>query len=207
MPVFPKPSSIDDSRRIVLKGAAFGLLTALFSPLLSIPAANAASPGPQSKKTLIVYYSWSGNTRQIVGQIQKTIQADVVELKPVDPYPAEYKPTTVRAKKEQEANYRPPLSTTIDNLDDYDTVIIGSPNWWGTVAMPVFTFLETYDLSGKNVAVYITHEGSRLGRAVDDVKRLSPNANVLEGLAIRGSGVGSAQKDVNAWLQKTGLAR
>lgn len=194
------------SRRTFFGGIALGLIAAALAPAFSVSTAHAAQ-GEGKGKTLIIYYSWGGNTRQIVGQIQKTIQADVVELKTVDPYPEEYRPTTVQAKKELEANYRPPLSTKIGNLDDYDTVIIGSPNWWGTVAMPVFTFLESYDLSGKKVAVYITHEGSRLGRAVDDVTRLCPKAEILEGLAIRGGSVGSAQRDVDAWLRKIGLTQ
>jgi flavodoxin len=186
---------------------AFGLLAVKFTSILPLSVADAASSILAGSKTLIVYYSWSGNTRQIVGQIRKTIQADVFELKTVDPYPEEYRPTTVQAKKEQEAGYRPPLSTKIDNLGDYDVIIIGSPNWWGTVAMPVFTFLESYDLSGKTIAMYITHEGSRLGNSMDDLRKLCPNSTILEGLAIRGGSVGSAQKDVDAWLRKIGLAK
>lgn len=192
------------SRRSLIKGAALGLLTASLGSTFS---ANAAAGNLADKKILIIYYSWGGNTRQIVSQIKNKIQADVVELKTVDPYPEEYRPTTVQAKKEQEANYRPPLENKINNLKDYDVIIIGSPNWWGTVAMPVFTFLESYDLSGKTIALCMTHEGSRLGNSLDDLKRLCPNSDILEGLAIRGGGVASAQNDVAAWLRKIGLAQ
>lgn len=201
-----KKNIAGNPRRTMLRKLAVGLLAAVLAPVLSVPSAHAASPVLAGKKALMVYYSWGGNTRQVVSQIQKTIQADAVELKTVDPYPEEYRPTTVQARKELEANFRPPLSTRIDNLSEYDVIIIGSPNWWGTVAMPVFTFLGSYDLSGKTVAMYITHEGSRLGRAMDDLTRLCPASSILEGLAIRGGSVGSAQNDVTAWLRKIGLA-
>lgn len=194
-------------RRCVLFGMGCGLLGATLAPLLSSSKALAAVTGQAGGKTLIVYYSWGGNTRQVVDHIQKTISADVVELKPVTPYPEEYRPTTQQAKREQEANFRPPLSTKIDNLETYDNVIIGSPNWWGTLAMPVFTFLDSYDLSGKRVGLFITHEGSRLGRSLDDLKRLEPGATILDGLAIRGGSVASAQSDVAAWLQNIGMVR
>jgi flavodoxin len=203
-----KFSSFSSCWRVLTKGMVFfGLLGSTLVSLLPVSSANAASTDLTGKKTLIVYYSWGGNTRQIVDQIRKTIQADVFELKTVDPYPEEYRPTTVQAKREQETGYRPPLSTKIDNLDAYDVIIIGSPNWWGTVAMPVFTFLESYTLSGKTIAMYITHEGSRLGNSMDDLRKLCPSSTVLEGLAIRGGSVGSAQKDVDAWLRKIGLAK
>ena len=193
-------------RRSLLMALVFGALTIPLAPIFSVCQANAATRNPEVNKVLIVYYSWGGNTRQIVSQVQNTIQADVVELKAVNPYPEAYRPTTVQAKKELESGYRPALSTKIDNLDNYNTIIIGSPNWWGTVAMPIMTFLEEYDLSGKTIAMYITHEGSRLGNSMGDLKKFCPNSTVLEGLAIRGGSAGSAQKDVAAWLRKIGLA-
>ena len=200
-----KQSPSATSRRTVIKGLASGLVASAFVPLLPFSSSNAAPMDLAGKKTLIVYYSRSGNTRQIVGQIQKSIQADTVELQTVYPYPTEYRPMTQQAKKELEGGYRPPLSTKIDNIEKYDVIIIGSPNWWGTMAMPVFTFLESYDLSGKTIAMYITHEGSRLGNSMNDLKRLCSKSTFLEGLAIRGGSVASAQGDVDKWLRAIGL--
>lgn len=193
------------SRRNILKSLAFSLVAPLFSPLLPA-AAKAAAPSRASKKALVVYYSRSGNTRQVAAHIQSIIPADAVEIQTVTPYPAEYRATTEQAKQELAAGYRPPLSTKIDNLSDYDVIIIGSPNWWGTMAVPMFTFLDSYDLSGKTLALYMTHGGSGLGHSLSDLKRLCPNSTILEGLAIRGGSVGSAQKEVEGWLRKTGLA-
>jgi flavodoxin len=195
-------------RRILIRAMAFfGLLGVALASLPQASSANDAPADLAGKKTLITYYSWGGNTRQIVGQIQKTIKADVFELQTADPYPEEYRPTTVQAKREQETGYRPPLKSRLENLGDYDVVIIGSPIWWGTMAMPVFTFLDSYDLSGKTIALYTTHGGSRLGKSMDDLKKLCPNSTILEGLAIPGGSVGSAQSDVDAWLRKIGLAK
>lgn len=190
------------SRRRFFAAMALGAFAASLSRFFPTSFAHAASSG-RGGKTLIVYYSWSGNTRQIASQVHEIIPAaDLVELQTVVPYPAEYRQTTEQAKKEQQANYRPPLSTKIDNLDQYSTIFIGSPNWWGTVSMPVFTFLDEYDLSGKTVGVFITHEGSRLGRAVEDVQKRCAGGKILEGLAVRGGSVGSARPEVAAWLRK-----
>ena len=97
---------------------------------------------------------------------------------------------------------RPELSSSVENMDDYDTVFIGYPNWWGTMPMTMFTFLESYDFSGKTVIPFCTHEGSALGRSESDITELIPDAELLEGLAIRGSNVDSAGSDVTHWLEE-----
>jgi flavodoxin len=140
-------------------------------------------------------------------QIQSVTGADIFELKTVTPYPKEYRPTTEQAKREQESGYRPPLSTKPENLSDYDVIFIGSPNWWGTLAMPFFTFLEENNLSGKTVVPFMTHEGSGFGNALADLKRLCPNAAIMEGLAIRGGRVQGAQSEIARWLSKIGMSR
>lgn len=202
-----KQTRADRMRRVFVKSMVFSLAVAAMASLPLFSPASAAAAELAGKKTLIVYYSWSGNTRQVAQQIQQAIQADAVELKTVDPYPADYRQTTAQAKREQEAGYRPPLQSPISNLDAYDVIILGSPNWWGTVALPIFTFLETHDLTGKTIAMYVTHEGSRLGRSMDDLKRLCPGSTILDGLAIRGGSVSSAQGDVAKWLRTVGLLR
>ncbi|MDL2264176.1 flavodoxin [Synergistaceae bacterium OttesenSCG-928-I11] len=165
-----------------------------------------AADGGGGKKILIAYFSWSGNTREIAGQIQERVGGDLFEIKTVNAYPAEYRACTDVAKKEQNEDARPALSTKVDNMDDYDVVFIGYPNWWGTVPMALFTFFEQYDFSGRTIIPFCTHEGSGLGRSVGDIKKLCPKSTLLEGLAIRGSGVKSAQNDVNSWLKNIGMA-
>lgn len=154
---------------------------------------------------LIAYFSHSGNTRAIADQIHEGIGGDVFEIVSVDPYPRNYNAVVEQAQKELRAEYRPKLKTKVENMGSYQTVFVGYPNWWGTVPMPVATFLEEADFSGKTVVPFCTHEGSRLGRSVTDIKKLCPQSTVLEGLAIRGGGVNRAEKEVAEWLRKIGV--
>lgn len=177
--------------------AVFGLLT------LGAGESRAAEG-----KTLIVYFSWGGNTRQIAQQIQKRVGGDFFEVEREKAYPTEYRATTQEARKELDSNARPALKRDkVPNLADYDVVFIGTPNWWGTLPTPVMTFLEANDLSGKTVAQFITHEGSGVGRSSSDLKRLAPKASFTEVLAIRGGRVSGAQGEVDGWLKSIGLAK
>jgi flavodoxin len=195
------------SRRCLLKICSMAFLTAVALPMPGKGAFAYAADSAGEQRMLIIYYSWSGNTRIMAMQIQALTGADMFELKTVDPYPAEYRPTTEQAKREQESGYRPPLATKIENLEDYDTIFIGSPNWWGTLAMPFFTFLEEHTLSGKTLIPFMTHEGSGFGNAPSDLRKLCPNARILEGLAVRGGRVRNAQPEVAQWLKKIGIAK
>lgn len=87
-------------------------------------------------------------------------------------------------------------------MDQYDTIILGYPNWWGTFPMAVFTFLEEYDFTGKTILPFCTHEGSGLGGSERDIKRICPTATVAKGLAIHGSNVKNANETIKAWLLK-----
>jgi flavodoxin len=98
-----------------------------------------------------------------------------------------------QAKREQQANLRPELTGQVQNMDSYDVIFIGYPNWWGTMPMPVFTFLAEHDFAGKTIVPFCTHEGSRMGRSVKDIAAACPGAIVLEGVAIRGSEVQNAR--------------
>lgn len=206
------------SKRGLLKLCACALLAAIAQPVFGGAQAAIAASGATSvlmsepksvgdKKMLIIHYSWGGNTRHMAEEIQALTGADIFELKTVTPYPKEYRPTTVQAKREQESGYRPPLSVRLENLADYDVIFIGSPNWWGTLAMPFFTFLEEYDLSGKTVIPFMTHEGSGFGRTLTDLKRLCPNSAILEGLAVRGGRVQSARSEIAGWLAKINMKK
>jgi flavodoxin len=113
--------------------------------------------------------------------------------------------TTNVAQEEKRKNARPVLTAKVNDMDSYKVIYIGYPNWWGTMPMAVFTFLESYDFSGKTLIPYCTHEGSGMGNSERDVKKLCSNAKVLPGLAITGGNVGRADKDVANWLKKLEL--
>ncbi|VVB62811.1 NAD(P)H dehydrogenase (quinone) [uncultured archaeon] len=171
---------------------------------------NSTMKGQQSSaeenKILVAYFSHTGNTREIANQIHEKVGGDIFEIVTVDPYPDDYSACVDKAKQEQDGNYRPELATKVEKMDSYDVVFVGYPNWWGTMPMAVFTFLEEYDLSGKTVIPFCTHEGSGLGKSVEAIKNLCPQSNILDGLEVRGSRVKNAQNEVSQWLDKIGMA-
>jgi flavodoxin len=170
-------------------------------------SATQTQPSQAPKKILVAFFSHSGNTREIARQIQEATGADAFEIAPVDPYPTDYDAVVDQAKKELNANHRPALKSTGPDLPTYDVIFVGSPNWWSTVAPPVLTFLAAHDLSGKTLVPFITHEGSRQGKSVQDVKRLSPGATVLAGQSFWGSNVKKARDDVRRWLRDLDLLK
>jgi flavodoxin len=123
----------------------------------------------------------------------------------VEPYPDEYDAVTKQAKQEQDSGYKPALKTKVENIGSYDVIFVGSPNWWGTIAAPVKTFLLEYDLSGKTIVPFITHGGSGLGRSVTDISKLCPKSTILDGLEVWGRDAKTAQKDVSAWVRRLGV--
>lgn len=167
-----------------------------------------AQNSDKEKKILIVYYSLrNGNTRIIAEQIRKNVGGDLFRIETVNAYPPVYNDVTAQAKKELESGYRPPLKANVQNLDQYDVIYLGSPNWWNTIAPVVMTFLESHNFEGKTIIPFITHGGSRLGASVTDIKKLAPKANVLKGLPIREGSVNNAEPDVQRWLKDLGMIK
>lgn len=148
-----------------------------------------------------------GNTEVLAQMIKELANGDIFHIETVKPYPLDYKETTELAGKELRAKARPKLSNRVENMDLYNLVLLGYPNWWGTIPMSIATFLSEYDFSGKIIAPFCTNEGSGLGRSVTDIKELCPRSTVLDGLAVRGSGVRKAQEEVYRWLAKLGIIR
>lgn len=151
-----------------------------------------------------------GNTAKMGRMIAKQMNADVFELVPVLPYPQGYDACLEAATEEQRTRARPEYEGEIENWDQYDTVFIGYPIWWGEIPNIVYTFMEAYDFTGKTVIPFNTHEGSGQSHSQRDIEKLLGSATVLKGLAVRGS---KAQKDAEGtgrdvanWLNKIGLA-
>ncbi len=170
-------------------------------------------------KTLIAYYSRRGenyvggvvkslqlgNTECVAEKIAEQTGADCFCIETVKAYPTDYTKMTEVAMQELQGKERPSLTGKIQNMAEYDTIILGYPNWWGTMPMCVFSFLEAYDLTGKKILPFCTHEGSRLGHSVDDIRRTCPDAEVKEGLAIRGSAAASSERQIREWLKKNNI--
>jgi flavodoxin len=190
-----------------MKKAMIGVIAGMIGLTLGfLPLAHATDANTGGKKILTLYYSLSGNTRELAKQIQAQVGGDLVELETVTPYPDDYNRTVDQAKKELEANYLPPLKTKLENLDSYDVIFLGSPNWWYTLAGPVRTFLSQNNLAGKTVAPFMTHGGGGFANSINDLKAFCPNATILEGLALSGGRAKNAQSDVKRWLNTLGIA-
>lgn len=155
-----------------------------------------------SGKILVAYFSHSGNTRVIAEQIQSAAGGDIFEIRPVENYPSGYNAVVDQAKKEIDSNYKPALETQLSDIESYDIIFIGSPDWWSTIAPPVASFLSGGNLSGKILIPFITHEGTGMGHSAADIKKLSPGSTILEGLPVRGGSVNRAHDDVIKWLRK-----
>ena len=158
----------------------------------------------QNAKILIVYYSYSGNTKEVAEAIQKEIGGDLFEIKAEGTYPDEYRPMTEQAKKEIDAGFRPKLTTSVADMAQYDIVFIGSPNWWGTITPQVSSFLESYDLSGKTVIPFVTHGGGGQQNTIADLtaqcKGCKVNSDGWVGYGSRTLGIGS-------WLEDLGFKK
>jgi flavodoxin len=161
----------------------------------------------KKNSALTAYFSHSGNTREIGRLIHENIGGDLFEIVPVDLYPADYDAVVEQARKELSEKFMPGLKTKVENMDSYNVIFIGYPNWWGTVPRPVAAFLSEYDLSGKTIVPFCTHEGSALGRSVADIKGLCSQSTILEGLPVRGSDVKNAKNKVSGWLRELGMKK
>ena len=129
----------------------------------------------------------------------------VFRIETVKPYPYDHMETVKLAQKEQKENARPELEGNEINIEPYDTIILGYPNWWGTMPMAVFTFMESHDFAGKTILPLCTHEGSGMGHSEADIKAVCPDARVERGLAITGCKVSKAGKNIEKWLTLAGL--
>lgn len=143
-----------------------------------------------------------GNTEIAAKMISEITGGDLFQIVPVHAYSDDYNECIFEAQDDQRRDARPDLKEYPDNLDAYDTIYLGFPNYWGTMPMCVFTFLEHFDLSGKTIRPFCTHEGSGMGHSEADIKRLCPHARIEKGLAIHGADVSHAGKALGNWIKK-----
>ena len=148
-----------------------------------------------------------GNTAYVAFVISKTTGSDLFEIKTVHPYPASHKELINAAKEEIDNNARPKLATHIENLKDYDVVFVGFPNWWYDMPMPIYTFFDEYDFSGKTVIPFCTHGGSRFSDAIKTIRELEKDANVLGGYAVARDRVTDSEDEILKWLEKIGMKK
>ncbi len=140
-----------------------------------------------------------GNMQYMAMTIQEAVGGELFRIETTEQYPLEHSALVDKAKLEQNKDVRPELATHIDNLNQYDTIFLGYPNWWGDMPQPLYTFLEEYDFSGKTIIPFNSHGGSGFSNTIKEIKKLQPDATVSnEGLSISRNDVsGSAQKIID----------
>lgn len=191
-------------------------LSIMFILLFAVTSCHSEEPGEMQPgetitgnagKTLIVYFSWGGNTRAVAGHIHDLIGGDIVEVETVIPYPDTYEEVTQIAPDELESDYRPELKTKVDNMDEYDTLIVGTPIWGSRLTPAMKSFLAGYDLTGKAIAPFCTHGGSGTAQSVNDIRSVCPNSTILGSLAVYGNQAENSRSNVEQWLKQIGIIK
>lgn len=193
-----------------------------------VPKQQEATSQNTKRKALVVYFSVPetdgvdassgasrivadgkviGNTQYIASIISEATRSDLFEIKTVHTYPGSHKALIDAAKVEIDNKARPKLATHIKNLDKYDTVFVGFPNWWYDMPMPLYSFFDEYDFSGKTIIPFCTHGGSRFSDAIKTISELEPKASVLDGYAIPRDRVSEAKQNVLNWLKRIGATK
>lgn len=174
-----------------------------------IIGADEASENNHSRKDygkiLIAYFSWGGNTRGVAEEIQAQTGANIFEITLVEPYSSDYNTVLDQAQHDQNIQARPEIANQVENMEEYDTILLGYPNWWASIPMPIASFLEAYNFSGKTIIPFCSHGGGRFGQSLTAIAKLAPDSTMGEGLSIHYSGGNSLSSDVKEWLQINGI--
>ena len=173
---------------------------------------NESVSADEDHKVLVVYFSYTGHLDSMAHWISDETCGDIVRVTAKEAYPDDYDATVDRAKEERDEGIRPEIDAdlTDEQLKEYDTIFFGFPVWWYDLPMPMWTFLESYDFTGKTIIPFISHEGtSNGGSAFQNMKKLAPDANILSDdyLSIRGNKVDSAEQDVRSWVNGLGYSK
>lgn len=154
---------------------------------------------------LIAYFSWGGNTRGIAEEIEEQTGADLFEITLVKPYSDDYNTVLDEVQRDQNEQARPELSSHVENMEDYDVIILGYPNWWASIPMPIASFLEEYEFEGKTIIPFCSHGGGRFGQSLTAIAKLAPESKMGEALSIHYSGDSTLEDDISEWLRTNGI--
>lgn len=154
---------------------------------------------------LIAYFSWSGNTEQAAEIIADKTGGHLFEIELEKPYSSNYNTVLDQAQKDLNSGARPKIANEIDSFEQYDVIMIGYPNWWATIPMPIASLLEQYNFDGKTIIPFCSHGGGGFGQSITDISKLAPNSTIEEGLSIHYSGGSTLSSDISNWLEKLGI--
>ncbi len=157
-------------------------------------------------KVLIAFFSWGGNTRGIAEEIQSQTGADLFEIELVTPYSTDYNTVLDQAQHDQNIQARPEIKNKVENFEQYGTILLGYPNWWASIPMPIASFLEKYDFSGRTIIPFCSHGGGRFGQSLTAITKLAPDAIMGEPLSIHYSGGSSLPDDIAVWLKTNNIS-
>lgn len=179
--------------------------TSVNEPTGSQPDDTQPNDTETGKKVLVVYFSATGTTKKLAEYAADAMDAELYEIVPRQPYTSadlDYGDKNSRSTKEMnDPNSRPKIDGSVENMADYDIVFIGYPIWWASIPMPIASFLEEYDFSGKTIIPFCSHGGGRFGQSLTAIAKLAPDAAMGEGLSIHYSGGSTLGADVEAWLK------
>ena len=143
-----------------------------------------------------------GNMQYMAMTIQEAIGGELFRIETKEKYPLEHETLVNQAKEEQNEEVRPELATHIENVEQYDIIFLGYPNWWGDMPQPLYTFLEEYDFSGKTIIPFNSHGGSGFSNTIEEIKKLQPNATVKDdGLSISRNDVAESEQEIADWVK------
>lgn len=151
---------------------------------------------------LIAYFSYTGHTKGIAQKIQAQTKGILFEIKPTVPYSDDYDTTERQGRRETKEGYRPTLAEMPADFESYDVILLGTPNWFNTVAPPVASFLEGCNMSGKKLALFCTNGGGGLGHITGDISKICKNTEIVDSISLYEDGGSGADASLSAWLKK-----
>lgn len=166
---------------------------------------NAATETTGDSNTLVAYFSWSGNTEAMANLIAEQTGGTLFEIALATPYTDDYDALLDVAQQEQAEDARPELAASVEDWDSYDVVFVGYPDWWSDAPMVIYSFLESYDWTGKTLVPFCTSGGSGFGRSLDRLPDSAPGATILEGLHVSGSSAADSGEEVAEWIAGLGM--
>jgi flavodoxin len=183
------------SRRALLAAPAFFAFAST-----AACAQNGDATKMSDKKTLVAYLTRSGNTRVIAETLQRQLDADLFEIRPATPYPADYEAHVAQATRERDTGFAPPLASQVEALAGYDEVFLGLPIWGETAPPPIRSFLKTHDLSGKTLRPFITHGGYGVGSAPTMLARFAIGAKIEPPFVVECDQERRTLNQIKSWL-------
>jgi len=153
-------------------------------------------------RILIAYFTRTGNTEIFANVIKEFVEGDLFRIEPVNRYPNSYQETLKVSKVEIDNHQRPQIKTLVKNIEQYDIIFIGTPNWYSTLAPPVATFLSEHNLSQKKVIPFATHGGGGAARCLVDIGNMCNNAEILKGMVVYSSQAQSSRETISSWLRE-----